>query len=87
MKKQLPTLKSDKEAEVFVSTSDLTQYDLSKMKLMKFEFQAKDERLNMRLPGPLLVAIKVRAKKAGVPYQKFIRQVLEAALERAGGVS
>jgi predicted DNA binding CopG/RHH family protein len=84
MKKQLPTLKNDKEAEDFVSNSDLTQYDLSKMKVMQFEFQAKDERLNMRLPGPLLNAIKDRARKAGVPYQKFIRQVLEAALGRAG---
>jgi len=34
----------------------------------------------MRLPKPLLDAVKASAVKAGVPYQRFIRQVLEAAV-------
>ena len=80
MKKKLPKLRSDKEAEAFVTGADLTQYDLSKMRKVQFEFQPKDERVNMRLPGPLLDAVKASAKKAGVPYQRFIRQALEAAV-------
>lgn len=81
MKKKLPNLKNDKEAETFVATSDLTEYDLSEMRTMRFEFQPKSERINMRLPRPLLDAVKATAAKAGVPYQRFIRQALETAVQ------
>jgi len=82
MKKKLPRLDSDEAAEAFVANSDLTEYDLSGMKLVRFEFQPKTERVNMRLPRPLLDAVKLSAKKAGMPYQRFIRQALEAAVQR-----
>jgi predicted DNA binding CopG/RHH family protein len=36
--------------------------------------------VNMRVPKPLLDAVKASARKAGMPYQRFIRQVLEAAI-------
>jgi predicted DNA binding CopG/RHH family protein len=81
MKKKLPKLSSDKEAETFVATSDLTDYDLSGMRIVRFEFQPKSERVNMRLPRPLLDAVKAMAAKAGVPYQRFIRQALENAVQ------
>jgi predicted DNA binding CopG/RHH family protein len=81
MKKQLPKLTSDKEAEEFVANSDLTEYDLSGMRMVRFEFQPKSERVNMRLPRPLLDAVKASAAKAGVPYQRFIRQALETAVQ------
>ena len=45
-----------------------------------FEFTAKDERINMRLPSSLLVAVKAKAKAAGMPYQRFIRATLEKAV-------
>ncbi len=82
MKKKLPRLKSDKEAEEFVETADLTEYDLSGMRLIRFEFQPKSERVNMRLPRQLLDAVRASAAKAGVPYQRFIRQALEEAVQR-----
>ena len=81
MKKKLPKLRSDKEAEEFVAKSDLTEYDLSGMRMTRFEFQPKSERVNMRLPRPLLDAVKATAAKAGVPYQRFIRQALEHAVQ------
>jgi predicted DNA binding CopG/RHH family protein len=80
MKKKLPRLQSDEEAEAFVANADLTEYDLSELQTVLFEFQPKSERVNMRLPKPLLDAVKASAVKAGVPYQRFIRQVLEAAV-------
>ena len=80
MKKKLPKLKSDREAEAFVAKADLTEYDLSDMRPVRFEFQPKSERVNMRLPKPLLQAVKESAARAGVPYQRFIRQALEAAV-------
>ncbi|HEV3108963.1 MAG TPA: BrnA antitoxin family protein [Candidatus Binataceae bacterium] len=82
MKKKLPALKSDKEAEEFVAKADLTDYDLSGMRMVRFEFQPKSERVNMRLPRALLDAVKASAAKAGVPYQRFIRQTLEVAVQQ-----
>ncbi len=82
MKKKLPAFKSDKEAEEFVAKADLTDYDLSSMRMVRFEFQPKSERVNMRLPRALLDAIKASAAKAGVPYQRFIRQALEVAVQQ-----
>jgi predicted DNA binding CopG/RHH family protein len=81
MKRKLPTLTTDKEAEAFVAKSDLTDYDLSEMRMIRFEFQPKSERVNMRLPRTLLDAVKATAAKAGVPYQRFIRQALENAVQ------
>ena len=82
MKKKLPGFKSDKEAEEFVEKADLTGYDLSGMRPVRFEFQPKSERVNMRLPRQLLDAVRASAAKAGVPYQRFIRQTLEDAVRR-----
>ena len=41
MKKKLPGFKSDKEAERFVDTANLSEYDLSGGKLVHFEFEKK----------------------------------------------
>jgi predicted DNA binding CopG/RHH family protein len=49
---------------------------------VRFEFEKKAARVNMRLPEPLLAAVKARAKARGVPYQRFIREVLEHAVAR-----
>lgn len=82
MKKKLPRFKSDKEAEEFVEHADLTEYNLSDMRPIRFEFQPKSERVNMRLPRQLLDAVRASAARAGVPYQRFIRQALEDAVQR-----
>ncbi len=78
--KQFPEFKSDEEAEVFVETADLSEYDFSQFKPVRFEFEPKDTRLNMRLPGSLMRAVKERAEKRGIPYQRFVREVLETAV-------
>lgn len=80
MKKQIPTFKSDEEAERFVESADLSEYDLSGAKPVRFEFEKKGARVNMRLPEPLLEAVKDRAKARGIPYQRFIREALEQAV-------
>ena len=83
MKKKLPILRSDEEAEDFVARADLTEYDLSGGQPVRFEFQPKTERVNMRLPRPLLDAVKASAAAVGIPYQRFIRQALEVAVQHA----
>jgi predicted DNA binding CopG/RHH family protein len=82
MKKRIPAFESDEEAERFVATADLTEYDFSQFKPVRFEFARKDARVNMRLPEPLLAAVKARAKARGIPYQRFIREALEDAVLR-----
>jgi len=77
MKKQLPELANDKEAEDFLDSVDLTQYDLSKMQQVNFEFHPKDKSITLRLPESLLTTIKYQAVQSGIPYQRFIRQALE----------
>jgi predicted DNA binding CopG/RHH family protein len=78
MKQKVPRMTADEEAEAFLE-QDLSDLDFSQFKPVKFEFQAKAARQNMRLPVPLLDAVKARAKARGVPYTRFIREVLEQA--------
>ena len=83
MKKKIPVFKNDREAEAFVDTATLTEYNLSGAKPARFGFEKKEARVNMRMPEALLKAVKRRATARGVPYQRFIRKALEAAV--AGG--
>ena len=80
MKKKLPTLKSDEEAEAFVETADLSTYDLSGSTPVRFEFAKKDKSVTLRMPASLLGAIKERADQENMPYQRYMRRVLENAL-------
>jgi predicted DNA binding CopG/RHH family protein len=79
-RKKLPVVRTDRVAESLVDRADLTGYDLSGMRPVRFEFAPKSARLNMRLPEDLLTAVKDAAAESGVPYQRFIRQLLERAL-------
>jgi len=78
--RKLPIQRTDRAAASFVADGDLTRYDLSALKPVRFEFAPKSARLNMRLPEDLLAAVKGAAADSGVPYQRFIRQLLERAL-------
>lgn len=80
MKNKIPTFKSDNDAAAFVDSADLTEYDLSGARPARFEFDKKEARVNMRMPEPLLKAVKNRAKARGIPYQRFIREALEEAV-------
>ena len=82
--KSFPVFKSDAEAEKFVEQADLSEYDFSDFRPVHFEFAKKTERVNMRLPEGLLRAVKERAAREGVPYQRFIRQTLERAMGEKG---
>ncbi len=82
MNKKIPRFRTDEEAERFVAEADLTEYDLSQFKPVRFEFEKKAARVNMRLPETLLNAVKARAEARGIPYQRFIREALEQAIAR-----
>jgi predicted DNA binding CopG/RHH family protein len=80
MKKKIPSFRSDRAAAVFVDTADLSQYDLSGAQLVRFEIKRKDKSINLRLSEELYDAVRERAARAGLPYQRFIRLTLERAL-------
>ena len=77
--KHIPKLKTDVAAKAFLE-KDLSGLDFSQFKPARFEFQAKDAQINMRLPSKLLAAVKASAKSSGIPYQRFIRETLEQAV-------
>lgn len=78
--KKLPVFQSDEEAADFIDNADLSEYDLSEMKPYRFEFEKKEARVNMRLPASLLDAVKSKAQKRGIPYQRLIREAIEEAV-------
>ncbi len=83
MKRKVPRLKTDKEAEAFLA-QDLSDLDFSQFKPARFEFEKKSAQINMRVPRPLLEAVKARAKARGIPYTRFIRETLEQVLMTKG---
>ncbi len=87
MKKPLPKLTTDEAAETFIADADLTEYELSGLKPVRFEFQPKGKSITMRLSEPLFEAIKEEAERSGIPYQRFIRQVLENAVSKTAGMA
>jgi predicted DNA binding CopG/RHH family protein len=80
MKKKIPSFKSDRAAEAFVATADWSEYDVSGAQLVRFEMKPKDKSINLRLPEQLLDAVRTEAERAGMPYQRFIRLMLERAV-------
>jgi predicted DNA binding CopG/RHH family protein len=80
--KAIPTFRTDVEAERFVDTADLSEYDLSGFKPMQFEFEKKDAQLNMRVPESLLEAVKTKAKSRGIPFTRYIRMLMEQDVGR-----
>jgi predicted DNA binding CopG/RHH family protein len=82
MKKKFPEFKTDAEAEAFVETADLSEYDISDMVPTHFELRRKDKAVSLRLPERMLTQVRQSAKRANMPYQRFIRMAIEQALQK-----
>ena len=81
MKRKVPRLRTDEEAEAFLE-QNLSDLDFSQFEPAQFEFERKSERINMRVPKPLLDALRARAMQRGIPYTRFIREIMERELSR-----
>lgn len=78
--KILPKMKTDKDIENFFE-QDLTEYINSKnFKPVRFEFLPKTKQINVRVSEPLLNEFKIKAKKLGIGYQKYIRLLMEQSV-------
>ena len=85
MKKKVPHFKTDEEAEAFLE-QDLSDYlHAGNFAPMHFEIRPKEKSINLRLSEGLLDAVRDRAKREGVPYQRYIRHVLERAVTEPQG--
>lgn len=80
MKKPIPTFDTDRAAEQFVAKADLMDFDLSGGQMVRFELKPKDKAVSLRLPETMLAAVRARASRDGMPYQRFIRMAIEKAL-------
>jgi predicted DNA binding CopG/RHH family protein len=80
--KPFPRFETDEEAERFVDTADLSEYDFSDFRPTRFEFEPKAAQINMRVPQSLLDALKDRARRRGIPYTRFIRELMEREVAR-----
>ena len=80
---KVPRLRTDDEAEAFLA-QELWDLDFSQFKAGQFEYERKDARLTMRLPQPMLDAVKRQAQARGIPYQRLVREVIEKALAGDG---
>jgi predicted DNA binding CopG/RHH family protein len=82
MSKKLPVLKTDKEAENFLD-QDLSDYiSAENFAPFQFEFKPKQKSVNLRISEELLNAVRAVAHRRGIPYQRYIRQTLEASLRQ-----
>jgi predicted DNA binding CopG/RHH family protein len=81
--RKVPIFKSDEEAAAFLD-QDLSDLDFSQFKPMHFEIRPKDTSVNLRLSAGLLDAVRANAKREGVPYQRYIRHILERAVSEPG---
>jgi predicted DNA binding CopG/RHH family protein len=78
--KKFPDLKNDDEAHAWLQGADLTEYDLTNMKKVRFELARKDASISLRLPAALLASLRAEAAKANMPTQRLIRMLIEAQL-------
>jgi predicted DNA binding CopG/RHH family protein len=77
MKKKVPHFKTDEEAEAFLER-DLTDYlHAGNFKPMHFEIRPKEKSINLRISEDLLAVVRENAKREGVPYQRYIRHLIE----------
>ena len=79
--RSVPKMTTDEEAEAFLD-NDLSDVDFAAFKPLTWEAEPKTARVNMRLPAPLMEALKARAAERGIPYQRLIREAIERAVRR-----
>ncbi len=80
MKKRIPKFKSDAEAAKFLE-QDLSDYlDPDNLVPVTFEFAPKNKVVNLRMSDKLLDSVKAMAKKRHMPYQRYIREIIEQSV-------
>jgi predicted DNA binding CopG/RHH family protein len=79
--RRVPEFKSDKEAEEFLET-DLSDLDFSQFQPVNFAIGQKAAQVSLRVPEPLLEAVKLRAKARGISHGRYSRELMERDVAR-----
>ena len=79
LSRKVPQMTTDAEAEAFLD-QDLSNLDFTQFKPTNWELHPKTAHINMRVPQALVDALKAKAAKEGIPYQRLIRQAIERAI-------
>jgi predicted DNA binding CopG/RHH family protein len=77
--RKVPRFKTDEEAEAFLE-QDLSDLDFSQFKPMHFEIRPKEKTVNLRMSEGLLDMVREKAKRQGLPYQRYMRLAIERAV-------
>jgi len=77
---KVPEMVTDEQAEAFLD-QDLSDLDMTQFRPLDWERMPKTARINLRVPEPLVAALKARAKERGIPYQRLVREAIEKAVE------
>jgi predicted DNA binding CopG/RHH family protein len=74
-RKAIPSFRSEQEEPQFWETHDTTEYvDWSKGRIVRFpNLKPTTTTISLRLPTPLLAALKALANKRDVPYQSLLK--------------
>ena len=77
--KNLPKFKNQQDEIDFWDKHDATDYfDMSNAKTLRFpKLKKSTKTISLRLPEDLLEKIKVNANALDIPYQSFIKTVLQ----------
>jgi len=80
--KTIPTFKDENEEREFWEKNDTMDYfDTSKVKKVRFvNLKKTTKSISIRLPVDMLDELKVRANSMDVPYQSFIKMLLQEGL-------
>jgi len=80
--KTIPTFKDENEEREFWENSDTLDYfDASKVRRARFPNLKKTTKsISIRLPVDMLDELKVKANSMDVPYQSFIKMLLQEGL-------
>jgi predicted DNA binding CopG/RHH family protein len=82
MRRKLPAFKSDEEAADILDRDLTTYINSENLGPSPFEYKPKQKSVNLRISEELLNAVRVAARRRGIPYQRYIRQALETALSQ-----
>ena len=80
--KTIPTFNNEEEEREFWQNHDATEYiDTSKVKRVRFaNLKKTTKNISIRLPVDMIEELKVRANSIDVPYQSFIKMLLQEGL-------
>lgn len=80
--KTLPKFKNQKEEIAFWDKNDVTDFfDTENAKIVRFSNLKKSTKtISLRLPEDMLEKLKVKANSLDIPYQSFIKMIIQREL-------